>query len=368
MKFTCNKETLCEALANVSRAVASKSTLMALEGILLRAQGDQLTLTGYDLEVGITTSIKAEILDPGEIILTARLFSDMIRRMPHETVTIESDQKLLTHVTSGAAEYTILGLDPQEFPELPTVLESAPFSLPAETLKSMIDQTLFAVAQTDAKPVHKGSLFDLSEGTLCVVSVDGYRLALRREALAAGEEHTFVVPGKTLSEVSKLLSGLTEEPVALSVSNKYILFTIGGYQVLSRLLEGEFLDYRAAIPKQHTTEVAVSTRQFIDSIERISLLISDKLRSPLKVHFTEQGIFSSCSTAIGKASDEIGCALTGGDVEMGFNSKYLLDALRACGTDEAILQLGGPLAPMKVVPKNSDAFLFLVLPVRLKSE
>lgn len=367
MKLICNKEKLCEAVANVSRAVASKSTILALEGILLKAQGNSLTLTGYDLELGITTTLDAEIAEPGEIILTARLFSDMIRRMPYETISIESDQKLLTHIVSGAAEYTILGLDPQEFPELPSIGESALLTISGETLKSMVDQTLFAVAVSDAKPVHKGSLFDMRDGMLTVVSVDGYRLALRREVLGIGEETSFVVPGKTLSEVSKLI-GTGEEPIELSVSSKYIIFRIGGYQVLSRLLEGEFLDYRAAIPKQHTTEVTVSTRRFIDSIERISLLISDKLRSPLKIHFTDSKIRSSCSTAIGKANDEIECQMTGGDVEMGFNSKYLLDALRACGTDEAVLQLGGPLAPMKVVPKESEAFLFLVLPVRLKSE
>ncbi|MCI8442086.1 MAG: DNA polymerase III subunit beta [Provencibacterium sp.] len=367
MKLVCNREKLCEAVANVSRAVASKSTILALEGILLKARDNVLTLTGYDLEIGITTTIEAEITEPGEIILTARLFSDMIRHMPYETISIESDQKLLTQIVSGAAQYTILGLDPQEFPELPSIGESALLSISGETLKSMIDQTLFAVAVSDAKPVHKGSLFDLRDGMLTVVSVDGYRLALRREVLNIGEETSFVVPGKTLSEVSKLI-GAAEEPIELSVSSKYIIFRIGGYQVLSRLLEGEFLDYRAAIPKQHTTEVTVSTRKFIDSIERISLLISDKLRSPLKIHFTDSKIRSSCSTAIGKANDEMDCQMTGSDVEMGFNSKYLLDALRACGTDEALLQLGGPLAPMKVVSKESEAFLFLVLPVRLKSE
>ncbi|MCI8624541.1 MAG: DNA polymerase III subunit beta [Provencibacterium sp.] len=367
MKVICNKEKLCEAVANVSRAVASKSTILALEGILLKAEGSTLTLTGYDLELGITTLLEAEVGEPGEIILTARLFSDMIRRMPYETITIESDQKLLTHIVSGAAEYTILGLDPQEFPELPAIGEAALLSLQGETLKSMIDQTLFAVAVSDAKPVHKGSLFDLKDGMLTVVSVDGYRLALRREALNAEEESSFVIPGKTLSEVSKLIGG-EDKKIELSVSSKYIIFRIGGYQVLSRLLEGEFLDYRAAVPKQHTTEITVSTRSMVDSIERISLLISDKLRSPLKIRFTDSHIQSSCSTAIGKANDTIACQMTGDEVEMGFNSKYLLDALRACETDEAVLQLGGPLAPMKVVPKDSEAFLFLVLPVRLKSE
>lgn len=367
MKVICNKDKLCDAVTNVSRAVSSKSTILALEGILLQAKGDSLSLTGYDLELGITTTIDAKVEGEGEIILSARLLSDMIRRMPYEVIEISSDEKLLTQIVSGAAEYTILGLDPQEFPELPTVSGEPLLEMEAGALKSMIDQTLFAVAVSDAKPVHKGSLFDIKESVLTVVSVDGYRLALRREPVKVGENVSFVVPGKTLSEVSKLL-GDPEKQISLTISKKHIIFHIEGYFVISRLLEGEFLDYKAAIPTDQTTEILISTRAFIDSIERISLLISDKLRSPLKVSFLDEVIKSSCSTTIGKAHDEIACKKTGDDVDMGFNSKYLLDALRACSSDEVLLQVNGPLSPMKVVPKESDGFLFLVLPVRLKSE
>lgn len=367
MKIILNKALLCEAVLNVSRAVSSKSTILALEGILLKAKNQSLSLTGYDLELGITTSIEADVREEGEIILSARLFSDMIRRMPSDTVSIESDEKLLTHIAGGKAEYTILGLDPEEFPELPAIVKEGALKIEAQVLRSMIDQTLFAIAQTDAKPVHKGSLFEISEGMLTVVSVDGFRLAMRREPLADESDQRFVVPGKTLSEVSKLL-GNPEEMIEASVSRKYIVFHIGGYQVISRLLEGDFLDYRSAIPKESNTTVTISTRSFMDCIERISLLISDKLRSPLKLSFSENTIRASCSTAIGKANDEIACEKEGNDLEMGFNSKYLLDALRACGSDEVLLELTGPLSPMRVVPREGDSFLFLVLPVRLKND
>lgn len=367
MKVTLNKTQLTEAVQGVSRAVSSKSTILALEGILLKAKRNTLTLTGYDLELGITTTIEASVQQEGEIILSAKLFSDIIRRMPADTISIESDDKLLSHIVSGAAEYTILGLDPQEFPELPTVVEENALEMEAQTLRSMIDQTLFAIAQTDAKPVHKGTLFEISDGMLTLVSVDGFRLALRREPLKNAEPQSFVVPGKTLSEVSKLLNN-PEENVTLSVSRKYVVFHIGGYHVTSRLLEGEFLDFRSAIPKETRTSVTISTRLFTDCIERISLLISDKLRSPLHLSFSNNSILASCSTAIGKANDEIDCEKSGENVEIGFNSKYLLDALRACGSDEVLLQLTGPLAPMRVVPREGDSFLFLVLPVRLKSE
>lgn len=367
MKFTCNKENLSEAIQNVSRAVSSKSTILALEGILIKAKGGEITLTGYDLELGITTVIDATVPEDGDIILSAKLFGDMIRRMPAETVSIESDEKLLTQLDSGAAHYTIMGLDPGEFPEIPTVMEVDNILISEALLKSMIDQTLFAVAVSDSKPIHKGSMFELRDGVLTVVSVDGYRLALRREKLPKAGDCSFVVPGKTLSEISKLVSD-GEESVNISVSKAHIIFRVGKYNVISRLLEGEFLDYKAAIPQNDKTEINISTRQFMDSVERISLLISDKLRSPLKVRFEDETIKFSCSTSIGKANDEISCKKTGEDVDIGFNSKYLLDALRVCSSDKVILQLGGPLSPMKIVPKEGDSFLFLVLPVRLKNE
>lgn len=367
MKISCSKDLLCEAVMNVSRAVPSKSTIMALEGILFKAAGSTLTLTGYDLELGITTLIDATVEEEGNIILSAKLITDMIRRMPGESIRITSDEKLLTNIVSGAAEYTILGLDPQEFPELPAVTEDGALSIEAGLLRSFIEQTLFAIAVTDAKPVHKGSLFDIKNSALTLVSVDGFRLALRREALPLNEEYHFVVPGKTLSEVAKLLTD-PEAKIKISLSHKYVIFHIGGYNVLSRLLEGEFLDYSAAIPTGCQTAVTVQTRPFIECIERISLLISDKLRSSLKISFSGNAIYASCSTTIGKANDKIECAITGDEIDMGFNSKYLVDALRACDSDEVLLELNGPLSPMKIVPKEGDGFLFLVLPVRLKND
>lgn len=367
MNIICQKEMLVEAVANVSRGVASKSTILALEGILLKAENETLTLSGYDLELGITTTIAATVKSSGSIILGAKLFSDMIRRMPAESISIETDEKLLTKIDSGAAHYTILGLDPGEFPELPSVSGEGHLSLPQETMKSMIEQTLFAVAQNDAKPVHKGSLFSLKDSVLTLVSVDGYRLALRREKIQADEDKRFVVPGKTLSEVSKLIED-SEAPIEINLSKNHIIFKIQGYYVISRLLEGEFLDFDAAIPKEESTVVTLPTRPFIESVERISLLISDKQRSPLKISFEESLLKLSCSTTIGKASDEIFCKRDGADVDMGFNSKYLLDALRASLSDEVLLKLSGPLSPMKMTPKEGDSFLFLVLPVRLKNE
>ena len=368
MKINCNKDELFSVISNVSRAVSAKSTLTALEGILLRAKGDKLYLSAYDLDMGMSSSIEARVHEEGEIVLTAKLFVDMVRRMAGEDVCIESDEKLLTQIKSGLSEFTILGIPAEEFPELPQVGDSAVFQLPQNMLKSMVDQTLFAIATNDAKPVHTGSLFEFENGILNVVSVDGFRLALRREKVACEEDLSFVVPGKTLSEISKLLDDDEETNVDISASHKHIIFQVNGYSVVSRLLEGEFLDYKAAIPPTTASTVTVNKRSFMESIERTSLLISDRLKSPLRVKFEDGSIKMSCSTAIGKAYDELDCKMEGAGVEMGFNNRYLIDALRASDCDEVKLEISGALSPMKIVPLSGDHFLFLVLPVRLKAE
>lgn len=368
MKFSVNRPAFTEAVSIVSRAVSPKSTLAVLEGVLLRARQGQLTLCGYDLELGITTSLSCQVEEEGELVLPARMLLDMARRMPEEDLCICSDAKYLTQLKSGATEYTILGMPAEDFPELPEVRESTSLSLGQPVLRSMIEQTLFAVATTDLKPVHTGSLFSWEEGVLTVVSVDGYRLAVRRERVAGGQPMRFVVPGKALAEIGRILSAEGEEETVLDVSKKHIQFSIGPYQVFSRLLEGDFIDYRTALPKQASTRVRIQVRPVVDAIERASLLINDRVKSPLRMRFEEGVLHLSCTTSLGRAYDQAPVQQEGEDLEIGFNSRYVLDALKAAGTDQVRLQLAGPLSPMTVLPVEGEDFLFLVLPVRLKAE
>lgn len=369
MKFSCEKSILTEAVGNVSRMIPSKSSIPALEGIKLQATHDSLTLSGYDMEAGITTTIPANIQQEGEIVLTARLFSDMIRKMAGDTIYVEVKDKNLTEIKSGITEFLILGIPAEEFPELPAVEDGEPVCLAQGVLKSMIDQTHFAIAVSDSKPVHMGSLFELKDSSLTVVSVDGYRLALRREKVDCSQDISFVVPGKVLNEVSKMLKEESEETATLVVSGRHIVFQIGNYSIISRLLEGEFLDYKSSIPVQYQTTIHVGIREFIESVERASLLISDRLRSPLRITFGMNELIQiQCSTSLGKFYDEIACATTGDSVEMGFNNKYLLEALRAADTDQIRIELSGSLSPIVIYPPEGENFLFLVLPVRLKNE
>lgn len=367
MKFTVEKRLLNEAVTNLQRAVSSKTSIPALEGILIRSEENRLILTAYDLEIGMQTELPAIISAPGAIILTAKLFAEIVRRSPDEDITIDVDDRNTATITSGVSCFTIIGMDSAEFPELPKITDADTIKMPQELLKSMIRQTLFAVADSTAKPIHQGSLFKIENGNLDVVSVDGYRLALRREAINYANNTEFVVPGKTLSEVLKLLKD-SEGEVEICPSRRHILFRIDNYTVISALLEGEFLDYKSALPKDKKTEVTVSTRTMIESVERVSLLITDRLKSPVRCVIGEDTVKLFCTTTMGRATDQISAEISGDQLEIGFNNKYLLDALRAAETDEVRLQLGGPISPMLVLPKEGDAFSFLVLPVRLRSE
>lgn len=367
MKIVCNQQQLNEAVLNIQRAVSTKSSVPALEGILLKASKNEIMLCGYDLELGMTTKIEAQVEETGSIVLSAHLFGDIVRRLPADSVYLATDDKYMTSIKSGPADFSIAGIPAEEYPELPSITGETALHIASCVLKSMIRQTIFAVAESDAKPIHTGTMFELSKNRIKLVSVDGYRLAMREETAQCGEEITFVVPGKTLGEVLKLLSD-DETELEILVGRRHILFQIGNYCVISRLLEGEFLDYKAAIPNSSSTEIIVSTRAFISSVERVSLLITDRLKSPVRCLFEDNEIKVSCSTAIGRAKDQLTANITGENVEMGFNNRYVLDALRNTEGDEVKIQLNGALSPMKILPREGDSFLFLVLPVRLKSE
>ena len=367
MKFIIDKKILTEAVGNLQRAVSAKTSIPALEGILIRTDEGKIVLSAYDLEIGMQTKLPAVIIEHGAIDLTAKLFSEIVRKSPADDITVEVDERNTATITSGVSCFTIIGMDAAEFPEFPKITEADTVKIPSNLLKSMIRQTIFAVADSNAKPIHQGSLFKMNSGTLDVVSVDGYRLALRREAIQFGGNMEFVVPGKALGEVMKLLHD-DDSDVEITPSRRHILFKIDNYTVLSSLLEGEFLDYKAALPKDNKIEVVVSTRTLIDSVERVSLLITDRLKSPVRCVIGEDTVKLLCTTTMGRANDQIEAKVSGDPLEIGFNNKYLLDALRSAESDEVRLLLNSPISPMLVLPKEGDSFSFLVLPVRLRND
>lgn len=370
MKFTCSLESIAEAVNYISPAVSAQSALTALEGILLSCKNNTLSLTGYNLELGITKVIDVVSKEDGDIILPAKLLSEILNKASGEDVTFTTDEKNLTVISNASSEFTILGIDAREYPEIPTVTEGSRFSLPGSLLRNMISQTLFSVAQTDTMPIITGTLFNLNDKVLHLVSTDGCRLALRKENVNVDGSFYFVVPGKTLSEIQKLLLRLTgeenEEEVEINVSRKHIIFTICGYSVVSRLLEGEFLDYKAAIPNEKNTVVRISTREFIKSIDRASIIITGKIKTHIKCIFSEDNVNVSCVTTVGKVNDNVPAKIEGNEVTVGFNNKYMTDALKASECDEVLIEIVDAGKPMKILPVEGDSFLFLVLPIRLK--
>ncbi len=366
MKFAVNKSEITDAVMNIQRAVSSKTTIPALEGILIKTMGGGLELSAYDLELGITTVIPSSNSEDGSIVLSARVFSEIVRKSPADIINVSVDEKNIATIESGQSSFSIIGIPSEEFPEFPKISDSTSIKLPVEILRSMIRQTVFAVADSDSKPIHQGSLFNIEGGRFDMVSVDGYRLAKRTEMIDFKGDLSFVVPGKTLQEILKLLKDSGD--IDIAAGSRHIMFKIDNYTVISSLLEGEFLNYKAAIPAETAIEVTVNTREAIESVERVSLLITDRLKSPLRCTFDGSSIDLLCTTSMGRASDKVSAHIDGGSVEMGFNNRYLLDALRNTECDEIKIQLGGALSPMKIVPKEGESFLFLVLPVRLKNE
>ncbi len=262
MKFSCEKALLSTAVSVASRAVAAKSSIPAMEGILVEA-GEQLRLTGYNLETGIQVTVPAEIQEKGSLVLSARLFGEIVRKMPDDVVVFSSSGYMV-NIKCGLSEFNILGTDPEEFPELPAVEQQNSLTLPQPVLRSMISQTLFAVSDNESRPIHTGSLFEVDDPGLTVVSVDGYRLALRKEAVekkTGAPSFSFVVPGSALGEVEKICSG--EEEVTVTQGARHILFQTGDVLLVCRRLEGEFLAYRNAIPRNNTIHVEADARALL---------------------------------------------------------------------------------------------------------
>ena len=369
LKFSCEKALLQAAVSTAGRAVAAKSSIPALEGLLLEGSRE-LTLSGYNTQTGIRTSFEAQIREEGRIVLNARLFGDIIRRMPDDIIVFSADEKYMVHLSCGDASFDILGLSADDYPELPEVDDEYSVTLPQKTLKAMIGQTAFAVSTNESRPVHTGSLLEIDDTGLTMVSVDGFRLALRHEPLEKidGGAFRFVAPGSALKEVENIC-GDTDEMITVTRGKRHLLFSAGQTQLICRRLEGEFLDYKNAIPRNNPICVEVANSALLQSLDRISVVISEKLKSPVRCVFEEDRVLLSARTGNGEAKD---ICLTKGDgngLEIGFNNRYLMEALRYAPADSVRLELNTNISPCVITPVDgSDNFLYMVLPVRLKAQ
>ena len=366
MKFSCERAILNEAVNAAVKAVSAKSNVSTLEGLLLVAEND-LKITGYNLEVGITATLDADIIRQGSIVLNAKMFSDILRKLPDNIVSIETDDNLYTTIKCETTVYNIFGLDAADFPEMPQFEQEQSFKMPQEQLKEMINKTVFAVSTNINKLIHTGSLFEIESGMVTVVSVDGYRLAMCKNKIEGGQAVSFVVPGNTLKELEKLLVA-KEEPVEVFLGKRHILFILDNITLISRLLEGEFLNYKNAIPAQHNFEISVDVPVIISNVDRVSLMVVEKAKMPIKCVFEEDILKLSCITSTGKSYAECFVGGNGGGIEIGFDKNYLLDAFKAIPDKEAVLCLGTNISPCVIRPLEGEDYLYLVLPIRLKTE
>ena len=368
MNFSCNRVELQAAVSIAAKAASAKSPIPALEGILIETGTDKIQLTGYDLKKGIYTKVDAAVAEPGSIVLGARIFDNIVRCLPDGMVTVKSEGKNVV-ITCGNSEFSIVGSDAADYPELPSIDGQASVQLPQNLLSEIIRETIFAVSDSEARPIYTGELFEISDGHLTVVAVDGYRLALRREPVnGVGGDYSFIVPGTALNDLEKLCAP-TEEPVKISLGSKHISFSIGETVLVSRRLEGDFLNYKKSVPTSFNVELRADRREIQRTVERVSLIIDDKIKNPIRCTFGDNEVRIVCATGLGKAEDTCIVEGNGGNLEIGFNHRYLLDALKAAPADEINVCLNSGSSPCVLTSADgNDSFLYMILPVRLKAE
>ena len=368
MRFTCEKNMLVQGLNIASRTVSPKSSLTVIEGILCQA-GTGLSLTGYNMETAITYLIEAEVSDPGACILPARLFGDIVRRLPEGPVTVVVDENFKVSVRAGFASFTISAESADDYPDLPDVNTGHPSRIPQNALKELISGTIFAVSENQARPIHTGVKFEVSNDSVSAIAVDGFRLARRtyHPDSPTEREMSFVVPAAGLKEVEKILTD-TDDMASFTLGPKHILYQIGSATLVCRLLEGEFLDWRRVVPSNCPVKLVVNVGDLASSVERVGLIVSEKYKSPVRCVFSDQVLLMRTSTTIGAAEDRCAIAGDGKELEIGFNVRYLADALRVVPSEEVTLELTNSLSPIVLTPVDQKQdFAYMILPVRIKN-
>lgn len=366
MRIEINRNEITKALASVRGACSSKAQIPALEGVLLTANGMDVSVTAYNLEYGITAHMQADTYaaEDGTIILP-KLLLDAVKKLAGDVVEISTEGTNI-NVKCGRAKYTFAGLDPSDYPDLPTITSHSVFDISHGTLRRMIRQTVFSVATDNIRPVLTGVMFNGSDNALTLAALDGHRLAVAKTSVNNGIDCHFIVPADTLREIAKMLTDSEEKLVTIAPDAKHIIFETDGTRIFSRLIDGEFMDYAKSIPNTCATEVYIKVRDMMDAADRAELISNDQTKQPLRCEFNNGKLHVECISAIGSVSDTLDARTSGDSVTIGFNTKYLLDALKSCDTDEVKLLLNGGLSPMRIEPVSGDSFMFLVLPMRLK--
>lgn len=368
MKFDCAKSELIPALNLVSRGVASKTTMPILEGVLFEAFDHKLFLTSTNLEISVKTSIPAHIEQDGEVVLKSSFISQLIRKLSGEDIYFDVDDNAAVTIKSDFSTFHIKGMPSKEFPQFPEIIDDYQFTIDAAELKSMIHGTIFAVAIKENIPVLTGLKLEITGDSMTMIALDGYRLALRRGKLSTpiNEDISIIVPGKSMTELDKLLAN-AEGDIQVNLSKSQIFFTMDETTFTSRLLEGEFINYQHIIPKENNTTVVIDRRELLNSTERAALLAREGKNNLIKMQFDIDSLTLTGNAEIGDVHEVLPIDKQGDDLKIAFNSKFIIDALRAVDDDKITIALTNAIGPA-VITSEDDAYIYLILPVRVSDE
>ncbi len=367
MKLIFTKSSLNKAVGIVMKAVPTRTTMSILECILIDASTNEIKFTANDMELGIETIVEGEIIEKGKVAIDAKIFSEIVRKLPDNDITIETDDNYTSTITCEKSKFNIAGKSGDDFSYLPVIIKEKSISLSQFTLKETINQTIFCTSPNDNNKMMTGELFEVKDNVLKVVGLDGHRIAIRNINLSGNADDVkVVVPGKTLNEISKILSSDAESVVNIYFTNNHILFEFDNTMVLSRLIEGEYFKINQMLSSDYETKVVINKKEFLDSIDRANLLIREGDKKPIIINITDGSLEVKVQSAIGSLNEDIDINKEGKDIMIGFNPKFLIDALRVIDDETVDIYLVNPKAPCFIRDKEEN-YIYLILPVNFSA-
>lgn len=363
MKVVCSKTNLLNGVQIVSKAVPSKTTMSILECILIEAEGSTIKMTANDMELGIETTIEGNVIEKGMIALDAKIFLEIVRKLPDNDVTIDTDSSYKTTITCEKAKFNIIGKSGEDFSYLPEIERRDSILISQFTLKEVVRQTIFSISDNDNNKLMTGELFEIKGDNLRVASLDGHRISIRNIKLKNSYPYKkVVVPGKTLSEISKILGGDTDKDVSIFFTDNHILFEFDQTVVVSRLIEGEYFNIQQMLSSDYETKVRVNKKEFLNCIDRATLLVKEGDKKPIIITITDEGMELKINSTVGSMNEEIDITKSGKDLMIGFNPKFMIDALKVIDDEEIDMYMVNPKAPC-FIRDAQENYIYLILPV-----
>ena len=363
MKLVCSKSNLLNGVQIVSKAVSNKTTMSILECIMVDASKGNITLTANDMDLGIETIIEGNIVEKGAIALDAKIFLEIVRKLPDNDITIETDSSYKTTITCEKSKFNIIGKSGEDFSYLPVVEKNDSIIISQFTLKEVVRQTIFSISDNDNNKLMTGELFEINEDELKVVSLDGHRISIRKIRLKNSyAPKKVIVPGKTLNEVSKILPGGAENDVTISFTDKHIVFDFENTTVVSRLIEGEYFKIDQMLSSDYETKVKINKKEFLNCIDRATLLVKEGDKKPIIINITDESMELKINSILGSMNEDINIEKQGKDLMIGFNPKFLIDALRVIDDEDVDLYMVNPKAPC-FIKNQEESYIYLILPV-----